>query len=110
MYIFVRLSVNAAVLFVVAYSNLIRDMCLEKVVLCVLCVCGVLGATLFQLLLSLLPVVKRSIRRDSPIFVLLRVLCFQRQPFRFVFYVTAADVKNRVMAVKYLPVLHHCTD
>ena len=33
-----------------------------------------------------------------------------RQPFRFLFYFTAAGVKCRVAAVQRLPVLHHSAD
>ena len=49
-------------------------------------------------------------KTESPIFILLHVLCFHRQPFRFLFYFNAADVKCRVAAVKRLPVLHHSAD
>ena len=49
-------------------------------------------------------------KTESPIFVLLCVLCFQRQPLKVLFYFTAAGVKRSVAAVKYLPVLHHCAD
>ena len=33
---------------------------------------------------------------------------FSKQPFRFLFCFTAAGVKCHVVAVKILPVLHHC--
>ena len=36
--------------------------------------------------------------------------CFQRQPFGFSFYITAAGVKCRVADVKRLPVLYHSAD
>ena len=55
-------------------------------------------------------VYKKLNKTESPIFVLLCVLCFKRQPFRFSLYFTAAGVKCRVVAVKRLPVLHHSTD
>ena len=35
---------------------------------------------------------------------------FQRQPFRFLFYSTAAGAKCHVASVKCLPVLHHSAD
>ena len=44
-------------------------------------------------------------KTQSPISDLLCVLCFQRQPFRFSFYFTAACVKCCVSAVKCLPIL-----
>ena len=48
-------------------------------------------------------------KTQSPIFILLCVLCFQRQPSGFLFYLTAA-VKCHVAAVKGCPVLHHSAD
>ena len=53
---------------------------------------------------------KRLNKTESPILVLLCVLCFQRQSFRFLFYFTADGVKCRVAAIKRLPVLHHSAD
>ena len=49
-------------------------------------------------------------RHCSVIVNLLCVFCFQRQPFRFSFYFTAAGVKCRVAAVKRLQVHHHSAD
>ena len=49
----------------------------------------------------------RLYKTKSPIFVLLCALCFQSQPFRFLFCFTAAGVRCRVAAVKCLPILHH---
>ena len=53
---------------------------------------------------------KRFNKTESPNFVLMCVLCFQRQPVRFLFYFTAAGVSCRVAAVNRLPVLHHSAD
>ena len=55
---------------------------------------------------------KRLNKSESPIFVTLCVLCFQRQSFRFLFYVTVFTVLVlcRVAAVKSLPVHHHSAD
>ena len=53
---------------------------------------------------------KRHNNAESPIFVLLCVLCSKRQPFRFSFSFTAAGVKWHVAALKRLPVLHHSAD
>ena len=38
------------------------------------------------------------------------VLFFQMQPFIFLFYFTATEVKCRVVIVKRLPILHHSAD
>ena len=38
------------------------------------------------------------------------VLCFKRQPFRFLFYLTEVRVKCRMAAVKRLPIVHHSDD
>ena len=47
-------------------------------------------------------------KTESPSFVL---LCFlQRQPFRFLFYLTAASLKCHVAAVRRLPALHRSKD
>ena len=53
---------------------------------------------------------KRFNKTEFPIFILLCVLCFQSQPFRFLFYLTAADVKCHVATVKDFPVFHHKAD
>ena len=53
---------------------------------------------------------KRFNKTESPIFVLLCVLCIQRQPSRFLFYFTTSGVKCPVTAVKHRPVLHHNAD
>ena len=53
---------------------------------------------------------KRFNKTESPNFVLMCVLCFQRQPVRFLFYFTAAGVSCRVAAVNILLVLHHSVD
>ena len=50
---------------------------------------------------------KRLNKTESPTFALLYVLCFYRQSFRFLFYVTAAGVKCRAAAVERLLVLYH---
>ena len=42
--------------------------------------------------------------------VLLCVLCFQRQPFRFIFYFTTAGVLCHMAAVKRHAILHHSAD
>ena len=49
---------------------------------------------------------KRLNKTKSWIFILLHILYFQRQPFRFVFVLIAAGVNGHVVAVKCLPVLH----
>ena len=45
-------------------------------------------------------------KTETPILNLQCVLCFQRQLFRFLFYLTSAGVS----AVERLPVLHHRAD
>ena len=49
-------------------------------------------------------------KNESPMIVLLYILCFQRQLFVFLFHFTAAGVQRHVAAVKRLPVLHHIAD
>ena len=51
---------------------------------------------------------KRLNKTASPIF--LCALGFQRQPFRLLFYFTAAGVKCCLAFVTCLPVLHHSAD
>ena len=46
-------------------------------------------------------------KTGSPISVILFVICFQREPFRFLFYFTAGRV---VAAVKSFPIRHHNAD
>ena len=60
----------------------------------------------FYLSLELL---QRERQLWSPIFVLVSFLS-PRQPFRFSFYFTTADVKCHVAAIKCLPVLYHIID
>ena len=45
-------------------------------------------------------------KTESTSFVLLCSLCFQRQPFRFSFYFTAAGVKYYVVVLN-IPIFHH---
>ena len=47
---------------------------------------------------------KKLNKTEFTILVLLFVKCFQRQPFRLLFYFNAASVKRCVAAVKRLPV------
>ena len=53
---------------------------------------------------------RRYSKTEPPIFILSCVLCFQRRPFRFLFYFTAAGVKCRVETVKRLHLFHHSAD
>ena len=50
---------------------------------------------------------KRLNKTESAMFVLLCVFCFQRRPFRFLFYSTVVGVKCRMVAVKRILALHH---
>ena len=52
--------------------------------------------------------VKFSVHLNRRVFVM--VPYFQRQPFRFSFYFTAAGVKCGMVAVNRLPVLHQSAD
>ena len=59
-----------------------------------------LGSPVFKLIKLHLPLklhllhMKRLNKTESPIFVLLCVLCFQRQTFRFLFYVFSVSKGN----------------